>query len=521
MAWISEYTVKTGPDKGKKKWKVLIRMVGFPSDTTYFYSLDEAKAFEQETEARLSVERAEDKDPRASLPKSGDWDDELLAKTIELFSRSEECKQRHWGFINTVIDAIGKDTIRQLRPSWVDAYVAKMRVKQTKRNTFFAYESIFAQLCFINAVLKWRAKKLDLPRRRLEIDTGGWPKGWQKKRTRRFEEGEEEALLATLAAVDSPARAHWGLLVRLCIETCTRLQELTLAEWPEFSKNERYWDIPAGHTKAKAARQMPLTYKAKVALRELKALAMPGNPRVFHTMGDSDSVSALFHRYSLRAGLVDFRAHDLRHEGISRFVSTQSGMDLGRIGLLVGHTSTEMTKRYTHLRGDDVADMLIDDEPKAQPPQQQPQQPQQHHQPNLWAAPAIAMFPFTFGVASMRIESWLPMPKALEQAKEAPKPAPVETEASTRTPSHARRSSFKRSAIRAAGSRGATPPRRAAQRVSVPIPPCASIDCGRETWGEMGKTTATRPSDGIAIGVNTSGRSPSKTDSCSGSIEAT
>lgn len=510
MAWISEVTIKRGPNKGKNKVKVVIRLAGFPAATTYHDTMEDAKAFEEKTEAKLQVEREEDRDPRASLPKSGDWDDEMLAKTIELFSRSDQCTERHWGFVNTVMKAVGTITIGQLRPSWVDTYVAKMRATQTKRNTFFAYESIFAQLCFINKVLKWRAKRLDLPRRRLEIDTDSWPSDWQVKRTRRFEEGEEEALMATLAAVDSPARAHWGLLVRLCVETCTRLQELVLAEWPEFSKNERYWNIPAEHTKANKTRQMPMTHKAKVALRELKALAAPGNPRVFHPMGDSDSVSALFHRYSLRAGLVDFRAHDLRHEGISRFVATQSGMDLGRIGLAVGHTSTEMTKRYTHLRGDEVADMLIDDEPKAQPPQ-----------PNLWASPATAPSPFTFGFASMRIESWLPMPKALEQAKAAPPPVLVEREAPIRMPSHARQTSIGSAAAVATGSSGAPPPQRAAQRVSVEISPHASIDGGRAAWRQMGKIGAARPSDGIAIGVNTSARSPSRIDSCSGSTEAT
>ena len=405
MASIKEHFWKRGEKRGQPYWKVVVRMKGFATVVSFFDSEADAKTFERETEAKFKTERAEDEDPRSTLPKSGNWDDEMLVDLLDLFGRSEACSNRHWGLLPTVRKAVGTITIGQLRPSWVDNYVDQMRQTKTLRDTFFAYESIFAQLCFINAVMKWRCKKLDFDRRRLTIDTDSWPNNWQNKRTRRLWDGEEAALMSTLAAIDSPARAHWGLLVRLCIETCARLQELVYAEWPEFSKNERYWNIPSGHTKAKNGRQMPLTDKAKAALRELKALASPANPRIFHPMGSPDSVSCLFHRYAVKARLVDFRFHDLRHEGISRFVSSQYLMDLGRIGLLVGHSTTEMTKRYTHLRGDEVADMLVGQAPQAQPVQ-----------PALAATTAIAMSPFTFSIASMRIESWLSTPKVREPA---------------------------------------------------------------------------------------------------------
>ena len=51
-----------------------------------------------------------------------------------------------------------------------------------------------------------------------------------------------------------------------------------------------------------------------------------------------------------RAGLVDFRFHDLRHTAASYLA--MSGASLAEIAEVLGHKSLAMTKRYTHLSTD-------------------------------------------------------------------------------------------------------------------------------------------------------------------------
>lgn len=65
-----------------------------------------------------------------------------------------------------------------------------------------------------------------------------------------------------------------------------------------------------------------------------------------------DSVSQGFRRARRRAGLDRLRLHDLRHVAASRLV--RAGLDLYRVGLLLGHRKGETTRRYSHLRTEDM-----------------------------------------------------------------------------------------------------------------------------------------------------------------------
>ncbi len=57
-----------------------------------------------------------------------------------------------------------------------------------------------------------------------------------------------------------------------------------------------------------------------------------------------------------RAGIQDFRFHDLRHTFASWWV--QGGGDLYRLSRILGHTTLQMSARYSHLRTDDLHDEL-------------------------------------------------------------------------------------------------------------------------------------------------------------------
>lgn len=54
-----------------------------------------------------------------------------------------------------------------------------------------------------------------------------------------------------------------------------------------------------------------------------------------------------------RAGLQEFRIHDLRHSLASKLV--QNGMSLQEVSEILGHSNISMTMRYAHLESNETA----------------------------------------------------------------------------------------------------------------------------------------------------------------------
>jgi integrase len=359
--------IKRTRKSGAVVWEITVRRKGFPKAFGSFPTCEEAAEFGDHMERSFEGQRRAALDPTSTLPASGRFEDEVLADVIRMFKNSDSCISRHAKLLPTILANIKQVTVGQLRPSWTAAYVARMRKTKTRRKTFFAYESIVAHLHMVNVVLKWRAEQLDLPAPRFVIDTKKLPRDWANKRTRRFEPGEERMLMARLSKIDAPSRPQWALLVQLAIETGARLQEMLYAEWREISPKTEFWTIPAEHTKCKKERVIPLTSGGVEIVEALASIRSLKSERIFHAMGNPLSVSTLFHRWSKSAGLVDFRFHDLRHEGISRFVLTQRNFSVHEIMQMVGHSSPAMLARYSNLRGDELAIKIIRTE-KANPP---------------------------------------------------------------------------------------------------------------------------------------------------------
>lgn len=388
--------------KGIVSWQVTVRKAGQPTITATFTSKKDAEIFDREATLRIATTHIT-KRHNTDLPPSGDLRDEKLVETFAKFAESDACIPRHRKVMPAIVRNLSlTTTIRDLKTSWGTEYIARMRKQETRRKTFYGYESIVDQLNMINVVLKWRADQLDIEVPRLRFDTKKFPKDWAVKRTRRLEAGEEEALMKRLESISSAARIHWPLLAKLAIETGARLQELILAEWREISSNTDFWTIPKMHTKSKKERVMPLTSGAIEALVALKAAADPTDPRIFHCLGQPRSVSAFFHRMSKEAGLIDLRFHDLRHDAISRFVLTQRNFSVHEIMQMVGHSNPAMLQRYSNLRGEELAKKIV----KTCAPTQAGEPPELSSSPNM---SSWGINPFGHDFATLRSQA--PPPK--------------------------------------------------------------------------------------------------------------
>ncbi|WP_457626823.1 tyrosine-type recombinase/integrase [Persephonella sp.] len=104
--------------------------------------------------------------------------------------------------------------------------------------------------------------------------------------------------------------------------------------FPEQTKNKRYHSIPM-HPVLK---EMLLKRKESSADTDL----------VFHRNGKPvGSIRTAFENALKRAGIVNFRFHDLRHTFATKLI--RKGVDLYVVKELLNHTDVKITQRYAHL----------------------------------------------------------------------------------------------------------------------------------------------------------------------------
>ncbi|SMF97227.1 Site-specific recombinase XerD [Methylomagnum ishizawai] len=174
----------------------------------------------------------------------------------------------------------------------------------------------------------------------------GIPKFQENNQRQRFLNADE--IRALYRALDDDPNPQAADFIRLLLLTGARVGELLNAEHAHIDLEAGIWRIP--RSKSGKARIVPLNDVAKALLgRQAKragnAFVFPGaekygNARMAHPQH-------AFDRVKKRAGLTDFRMHDLRHTHASLAVGR--GSSLYDVQKLLGHSSPNMTQRYAHL----------------------------------------------------------------------------------------------------------------------------------------------------------------------------
>lgn len=128
-------------------------------------------------------------------------------------------------------------------------------------------------------------------------------------------------------------------LVLLAIQTGMRRGELLKLEWRhvDFDRNV----IIVTQTKSAKDRYVPMSPDARAIFSAM--FAGRTDDRVFH-VGDFKRTWLASLR---RAEIADFRFHDLRHTAATRWAS--EGAEMLTIAKLLGHSTIQMSARYTHV----------------------------------------------------------------------------------------------------------------------------------------------------------------------------
>lgn len=157
-------------------------------------------------------------------------------------------------------------------------------------------------------------------------------------RVRYLTEEEEEALLRECAS-------HIRPIVITALNTGMRKSEILGLKWSDVDLRNR--TITIKKTKNNEIRTIPIN---DILYDELKKIPRHFRSNMIFCHGDGKAyydIKTGFNAALRRAGINDFRFHDLRHTFASHLV--MKGADVISLQQFLGHKDIKMTMRYSHL----------------------------------------------------------------------------------------------------------------------------------------------------------------------------
>jgi integrase len=164
-------------------------------------------------------------------------------------------------------------------------------------------------------------------------------------RERRAHPGELEKLLKACKA----SSCRWlPAVIELAVETGMRRSELLAMRWDDVDLEAS--TVLLRNTKNGFPRTVPLSPSALNVIKDMPRCG----PTVFTI--STNALRLAWERLRRRAGVLELRFHDLRHEAVSRFF--ERGLNVPEVAMISGHRDPRMLFRYTHPKPEEVAAKL-------------------------------------------------------------------------------------------------------------------------------------------------------------------
>ncbi|MDY0330248.1 MAG: site-specific integrase [Thiomonas sp.] len=323
-------------------YRVKVRLKGHPAQTATFERLTDARRWAQQTEAairegrhfagseakRTTLDEVIDRFTREKLPAMNDQQD----------------RRRYLAFWSQELGAYALADVTAAR---ISAALHKLATQPSERTGRLRAPATLGQyrqaLSGVLALCETEWELIDhSPMKRVKKPK--LPSG----RVRYLSDDERERLLATCKLSDSPDLYP---AVILALTTGARQAEIMGATWSQVDLQRRVLILET--TKNGERRALPLAAPAIAVLqarvRRIDTdLIFPGrNPH------QAIDLRKPWETALQRAGITDFRWHDLRHTAASYLA--MSGASLAEIAEILGHKTLAMVKRYSHLSHDHVA----------------------------------------------------------------------------------------------------------------------------------------------------------------------
>jgi integrase len=338
MANIQERTTQSG----EVRFRVQVRIKGKPSITKTFKRKTDAKRWAQEKEHEVQT-GLYFRNSESEKHLLSDAIDRYIRDVIPTIPKSGSDRERHLLVWKKRIGGIRlSDVTTPLVSQHRDELKAE-KIKMGKKRSPATVNRYLTSLSHLFSIAcndwEW---SMDNPVKR--VSKLKEPSG----RVRYLDEDERDRLLN---ACRNSENASIYLIVLLALTTGMRRGEILKLKWKDINIDKGLVTIL--EPKNGELRSVPLVGEVIPLLAERSKIRRIDTPLVFPgTRPRSGEVKPLVIRATWKnvleeANIKDFRFHDLRHTAGSYLA--MSGASEREIQEILGHRTTQMTKRYTHL----------------------------------------------------------------------------------------------------------------------------------------------------------------------------
>ena len=335
---MASFIPRKGPG-GRRVWQAHIRRRGYPAQVRTFDTKAEAEAWaagiEHEIARGVFVSRAE-----AESTSLAEALDRYLREITPTKKPSTQSRETIRARVIAEIP-LARRSLASIKGSDIATFIQGRQAEGLGANAIRLDLALLSHV-FTVAGSAWGMESLGNPVKRIRGQRPKLPGG----RTRRLVDDEHRRLVE---AASKDQGGMIGPLITWAIETAMRRGEIAAMRWDHLDRKARVLLIP--ETKNGTPRRVPLS---TAAMSVLDGLPRRNDGRVWGMR--PDSISQAFERVCKAAGIEGLTFHDLRHEATSRLF--EKGLNPMQVAAITGHKTLQMLKRYTHLRAEDLVEML-------------------------------------------------------------------------------------------------------------------------------------------------------------------
>lgn len=346
MGSIREHIKKSG----EKSFHAEVRLKGFPPQRASFRTKSQAKKWVQDTESAIRDGRY-----NSSAVSRRHTVKELIERFItQHLSREVKYKRQKTSHLMKWIDELGHLALSELRPYHLANIRDKLQEEITPRGSKRAPGTANRYLAAFSKVLSFAVNELEWleenPMRKISK-----PKESQG-RDRFLSRREIECLLN---ACEESSNKNLYPIVSIALVTGMRYGEIVNLKWKDVDFDNRF--IYLNETKNGSKRVIPLTDKLIDIFHSCQSYGKGLEQEIFsnglhYRSKNTYSIRKSFATALKRAGIENFRFHDLRHTAASHLA--MGGATQGELMTILGHRTPAMTRRYAHYSQGHIANVL-------------------------------------------------------------------------------------------------------------------------------------------------------------------